>query len=161
MPDAISSEHRDERDVREARHGDDEAGDARRRRAGSRQSTSSPIRPPIQIEPAREVQPVEERARAPRGDVCAAWPGDARETSSAAAAARARRSSASSSATDRCSPLRPVDPDRERGRGDEEREAELEVDVAAAERRRADQRHERADVEGRAKRELAPSRAAR
>ena len=36
----------------------------------------------------------------------------------------------------------------------EQREAELEVEEAAAERRRAHQRHERAEVEGRAQREL-------
>ena len=52
-PGAEQEQHRDERDVRETRHGD---GEARRRggpRAGARPSTSSPTRPPSQTEPAR------------------------------------------------------------------------------------------------------------
>ena len=118
-----------------------------------RQSTSSPTRPPIQSEPdarcsqsSASDEPARRRLR-----------GVARRTR-ARAASQPRRAphptTASSSASERCSPLRPVDPDRDRARGDEEREAELEVEVAAAERRGAHERDERADREHRAEREV-------
>ena len=50
--------------------------------------------------------------------------------------------------------LRTVDPQRHERREREEQERQLEIDEPASERRRADQRHERADVVPRAKREL-------
>ena len=64
-PGCEQHEHRNERDVREARHGDREA----RRRVVSgarlRQSTSSPTSPPTQIDSGADVQRVEcERERA-------------------------------------------------------------------------------------------------
>ena len=125
------------------------------RRAAGRldQSTSNPIKAADPDRTGRQVRPVEEdrpRARRRLRGVARRSPG----TSSTAPAASSAPPKASSSAIERCGALGPVDPQRDERREHEERERELEVDVAAAERRRAQQRHERADVPHGAQREL-------
>ena len=115
-------------------------------------STSRPTSPPSQTEPAaRWIQ--SSASERPRGAVCAAWPAAPGTTSTAAAAASAPP--VGEQLGDRALlALGPVDPERDARREREQREADLQVEEAAAERRRAHQRHERADVDPRAQREL-------
>ena len=139
---AEQDEHRDERDVREARHADGEAGDPLRgRKAAPDDEQSDRAR---RARPSRRRDGASRAATAtPRGDGLRRR---ARPRPAGRALRRRRRArppSARSAATERCSRSRPVDPDRDRGRDDEEREAELHVDVAAAERRQPPERHER------------------
>ena len=127
IPETMQHVHRDEGDVREARHADGEAGDRAAPPAGSHHRTSRPIRPPIQIDPAARCDPVEERATTPRGDVCAAWPATP-GTSSTAPAASSAPTSDEQLRDRRRSPLGPVDPERDERGEREQRERQLEVD---------------------------------
>ena len=122
-----------------------------RRRANH--STSSPTRPPIQIEP-------EIRCSASNGDRQAARRGlagvaDAPGHDAAPRRPPTARPGAGGELGDRAArALGPVDPQRDPGGDAEQREAQLHVDVAAPERGHAEQRHQRAEVEHRAQRVL-------
>ena len=125
---------------------------ATRRPAGRlAQTTSRPTSPPSQIEPETRWSQ-SSRSERPRGAVCAAWPDGAGDERAPPPRRRARAEAAEELGDRAVLALGPVDPERD-PRGDaEEREADLHVDVAAPERRHAEQRHERADVEDRAQR---------
>ena len=157
IPVPSRQEHRDERDVREARHDDGEPGDAARRRAGCARARAA--RSGRRSRPSRRARWSQSSASdKPRGDVCAAWP--AAPGTSEHGRGRRERAGGREQLGDRAlRPLGPVDPERDAGREHEEREAELEVEVAAAERRVAHERHERADVERTSAARTPPSRA--
>jgi hypothetical protein len=144
-------EHRDERRVRETGHGDDKACDA----AGDRQRAPEHEQSEQAADPDRargQVKPVEEERHTARRGLrrVAGRPGYDEHGEGRRARTRGREQ-----LRDRARrPLRPVDPDRHGRRRDEERKAELEVEVASAEGGGVQERDDRAEVEGRAQREL-------
>ena len=108
---AQQQQHRHQRDVREARHDDRQAGDPAAPAARLSQSTSSPISPPSHTEPV--IRCSQSRiTESPRGEVCAACP--AAPGMSSTAAAREQRAGERDDLGDRAVlAFGPVEPQRD------------------------------------------------
>ena len=134
VPGAEQHEHRDEGDVREARHDDDQRGDP----PPGRQAPPEHEQPDQAAEPDRagdEVQPVEGE-RDPARRRLGRMTGRARDHEHGGR--RGERAQRREQLGDRAVlALGAIDPERDPGREHEEREAELEVEIAAPERRGA------------------------